>query len=539
MTQNKSEVFSEEGKEKVHGQTDVMTTVDLARDDIVTSAGDGSPSQQGREHSKVKNDCPDKLNKTMFNRFESSDDSIYVIKPTAKRYIILIMYGICSMEKSFQWINLSSITNKVSRYYGVDNIAVNWTSVLFMMTFIPLVLPTSWLIERIGLRKAVLFGSGGLTLGAIIKCFSCGQDRFYIVIIGQIFVSLSEQFIFCIPARIASVWFPDHQVSLATGFGIFGNQCGIALGFLIPPALLEGLETREEIGVGLYHLFLHTAIVGVATMIVLVFLFEDSPKYAPGNARLLKKLEEARLTEIQRSFYTELREFGSVLKELIKDHNCKLLIVAFGINIGSGYAIQTLLNQLVTSSDFENSNLITGKAGLLIIFCGMVGALFWGHLCDLTHRYIMINKILYVGVITSLILFGLTLRWNDVWALYGASSLLGFFMIGYNAVGLDTIVELTYPAPELVSTSVMNLSPQVFGIGITFLSSALVDEYKSDAAITFLVCVLTVGLIGTYMVRETLARQIAVKETREERERIDGKHSPTTISNIQSSYTNC
>lgn len=534
MTQNKLEAFSKQGNDEVPKQTDTKTTIDLTRDNIVN---DGSPPQKHIELFKVDSNCQDKSDKTMFKGFEYSDNSNHIVKPTAKRYFIIAMYGICSMEKSFQWINLSSITNKVSKYYGVDNIAVNWTSVLFMITFIPLVLPTSWLIERIGLRKAVLFGSGGLTLGAIVKCFSCAEDRFYIVILGQILVSLSEQFIFCIPARIASVWFPDHQVSLATGFGIFGNQCGIALGFLIPPALLSGMETREEIGVGLYHLFLYTAIAGVVTMVVLLFLFEDSPKYAPGNARLLKKLEENRLTETQRSFWAELEEFGSVLRELIKDHNCKILIVAFGINIGTGYAIQTLLNQFVTGSDFENSDLVTGKAGLLVIFSGMIGALFWGHLCDLTHRYTLLNKILYLGVIASLILFGFTLRWNDVWALYGASSLLGFFLIGYNAVGLDTIVELTYPAPELVSTSVMNLSPQVFGIAITFISSALVDEYKSDAAIIFLVSVLVLGLIGIYMVRETLARQIAVNETKEERKRVDGGHSPTSIGNIQSSYS--
>lgn len=486
--------------------------------------------------NSLQQTSPSKL--STFNTFGLNDDASYVIKPTAKRYFILVMYCICSMEKSFQWINLSTITNKVSRYYGVDNIAVNWTSVLFMITFIPLVLPTSWLIERIGLRKAVLFGSGGLTLGAIIKCFACAEDRFYIVIIGQIFVSLSEQFVYCIPARVASVWFPDHQVSLATGFGIFGNQCGIALGFILPQAILSGLETRDEIGVGLYRLFLYTAVVGAVTMVVLVIFFEDAPKYPPGDARLRKQLEESQSNSKHRTLYEELREFGTVLSELIKDRNCKLLIAAFGINVGSGYAIQTLLNQLITSSNWEDSNLITGTSGLLIIFSGMIGALLWGHLCDVTHKYIFINKVLYLGALSSLVLFGFTLRWNDHWYLYAASGLLGFFTIGYNAVGLDTMVELTYPAPELVSTSVMNLSPQVFGIGITFVSSALVDEYKSDAATAFFVGVLFVGLVCTYLVRETLARQTAVRETKEERERLAGEQDLTT-SVVQASEDSC
>jgi len=441
-----------------------------------------------------------------------------IIRPTLKRYLILIMYGICSMEKSFQWINLSTITNKVALYYQVDNIAVNWTSVLFMITFIPLVLPTGWLIERIGLRKAVLIGSTGITIGAIIKCFACQSDRFYIVILGQIVVSLSEQFIFCIPARIASVWFPDHQVSLATGFGIFGNQCGIALGFLIPQYLLKNLETRDEIGEGLYNLFVGTAVVSGLTWIILVFLFDDAPKHAPGAARLRKIREEQEERDRRRSFGQEMKIFGIVLRDLMRDSNCDLLILAYGINVGTGYAIQTLLNQIITNGpswDGLDENETIGKSGMIIIVFGMIGALFWGHLCDLTHRYILINRLLYFGAIISIFLFGLTVRIANLIALYATSAVMGFMLIGYTVAGLDTIVELTYPAPELVSTSVMNLSPQIFGTAITFACSAIVDVHGSDAATGFLIVCLVVGLVFTMIIKEDLKRQTAVYEERE------------------------
>lgn len=466
-----------------------------------------------------------------------------LIKPEAKRYFILLMYAICSMEKSFQWINLSTITNKVSLYYGVDNIAVNWTSVLFMITFIPLVLPTGWLIERIGLRAAILIGSFGITLGAIIKCFSCFEDGFYVVIWGQIIVSLSEQFIFCVPARIASVWFPDHQVSLATGIGIFGNQCGIALGFLIPQALVSGLETRTEIGTGLYKLFLYTAIVSVVTLIVLVIFFSDAPKHAPGAARL-RRIEEERVELANRSTFCEdMKIFGRLLLSLITNSNCTLLCVAYGVNVGTGYAIQTLLNQMIagTGSDAQHkstptnadadtvsrleawsgdANRVVGYAGLVIIFCGMLGALFWGHLCDLTRKYMMINKILYVNAIISMCLFGVTLQLSShaygELILYAACALLGFHLIGYTVAGLDTAVELTYPAPELTSTSLMNLSPQIFGTAITFASSSVVDTYGNAACIVFLSAMLTFGLLVTLIIKETLNRQLAVKEQEEQ-----------------------
>uniref|UniRef100_A0A6G1SJI3 Feline leukemia virus subgroup C receptor-related protein 2 n=1 Tax=Aceria tosichella TaxID=561515 RepID=A0A6G1SJI3_9ACAR len=448
-------------------------------------------------------------------------DQLIVIRPTLKRYLILLMYGICSMEKSFQWINLSTITNKVTLYYEVDNMTVNWTSVLFMITFIPLVLPTGWLIERIGLRKAVLIGSTGITLGACIKCFACREDGFWIVIVGQIVVSLSEQFIFCIPARIASVWFPDHQVSLATGFGIFGNQCGIALGFLIPQALLRGMETRDEIGVGLWHLFFWTALVAFVTWLALIILFDDHPEFAPGAARYNKIIGEQAQRDQMLSFPNEMRLFGSILVELMADLNSVFLVIAYGINVGVVYAIQTCLNQMIAGSDWAEANEIVGTAGLIIIFAGMCGALFWGYLCDWSHRYILINRILYVGAIVSIVLFGLALRRvNQEWPLYLASALLGFMLIGYTVAGLDTIVELTYPIPEMVSTSVMNLAPQIFGVAITFLCSTIVDEYKSDMANVFLVACLLVGLVFTLLINERLKRQNQVEETKKQQQQI-------------------
>lgn len=505
----------------------------------------------------------------------NGDDTLAVvtIQPTLKRYFILIMYGICSMEKSFQWINLSTITNKVALYYDVDNLAVNWTSVLFMIMFIPLVLPTGWLIERIGLRKAVLIGSSGITLGAIIKCFACDQERFYIIILGQIIVSISEQFIFCIPARIASVWFPDHQVSLATGFGIFGNQCGIALAFLIPQAMLSGMETRQEIGVGLYRLFWWTALVSFLTWLVLILCFDNEPRHAPGWARLRKinQEEESRLE--RKSFLEEMKVFGSILRQLMSSVNCDLLIVAYGINVGTGYAIQTLLNQMIagggsvdsasietttkltTASESSASdtsmaettrmladdnnkwtdpNEIVGTSGLIVIFCGMIGALFWGHLCDVTHKYILITRLLYLGAILAMVFFGLTLSIYSPLALYAASALMGFMLIGYTVAGLDTIVELTYPVPELVSTSVMNLSPQIFGTPITFLCSIINDRYDNQWAVAFLVACLALGLIITVLIREHLNRQTAVIETEKSRQ-LGAIVGPKTATSLASS----
>lgn len=468
-----------------------------------------------------------------------------IIKPSWRRFYILFLYGLCSMQKSFQWINLSTITNKVAFYYDVDNISVNWTSVLFMLTFIPLVLPTGWLIDqKIGLRKAILIGQAGITIGALIKCFACFRDGFWVILAGQVVVSLSEQFIFCVPSKIAAVWFPDKQITLATGFGIFGNQCGILLGFIIPQWILHELEERDEIGQGLRRLFYGTALVSLVTMVILLFLFHDAPKNAPGAARLKQlqlKLKDKQLnyelrshgspsttsqmsnSHQRRSFGAEMNWLMGILKSLLKQPNCALLMLAYGINVGAGYSIQTLLNQMVAptpkniqpDSSVDSSpdaNALVGHLGITIILNGMLGALFWGYLCDLTHKYKLITCSLYSGFLLALIGFNeaLKLRRDYEPLLYVTASLMGFTMIGYTVAGLDTLVEYSYPIPELISTSLMVIGPQVFGTFLTFVGSTLLDLYGPRASSLFMGLALALGLLVSLLAKETLNRQRVV-----------------------------
>jgi len=62
---------------------------------------------------------------------------------------------------------------------------------------------------------------------------------------------MAMPFLLEVPPRLAAIWFPSNEVSTATSIGVFGNQLGVALGFVIPPALVSGpteikFEGHEE-----------------------------------------------------------------------------------------------------------------------------------------------------------------------------------------------------------------------------------------------------------------------------------------------------
>ena len=53
-----------------------------------------------------------------------------------------------STSNAFQWTQLVIITNILEKYYNVKTLAVSWTSMIFMVTYIPLIFPASWFLQK-------------------------------------------------------------------------------------------------------------------------------------------------------------------------------------------------------------------------------------------------------------------------------------------------------------------------------------------------------------------------------------------------------
>ena len=110
-----------------------------------------------------------------------------------------------------------------------------------------------------GTLQVLLFGAFGNAVGAIVKCLSASPDRFIVTFIGQTVVGASQVFILGVPARLAAVWFGPTQVSTACAMGVFGNQLGIALGFLLPPMIVPDTRDTQVIATALLTMFVVSA----------------------------------------------------------------------------------------------------------------------------------------------------------------------------------------------------------------------------------------------------------------------------------------
>lgn len=81
----------------------------------------------------------------------------------------MCLFALYSLSNAFQWIQFAIIPNIYQEFYQVSASTITWTAQIYMITFIPLVFPATWLIERSGIKVISVIGSGLNAVGAIIK----------------------------------------------------------------------------------------------------------------------------------------------------------------------------------------------------------------------------------------------------------------------------------------------------------------------------------------------------------------------------------
>ncbi|XP_013188527.1 uncharacterized MFS-type transporter C09D4.1 isoform X2 [Amyelois transitella] len=416
----------------------------------------------------------------------------YTVYPI--RWVVLFIFVFYSASNSMQWIQYSIIQDAVVKYYDVSSNTVYWTSMIFMITYIPLIFPGSFLLDRVGLRITTIIGAFGTCAGAWLKVFSVPQDMFWLGFLGQTVVAVSQVFILNVPPRLAAVWFGADQVSSACSVGVFGNQLGVAVGFFLPPMLVRAQGTIEEIGADFQLMFYLVAGFTSVLFVLILLFFKKAPPSPPSAAADLGSSLDS--------------NFLQSIKQLLTNRNYVLLLISYGLNVGVFYAISTLLNQVVLNH-FPGANADAGRIGLVIVVAGMVGSVVSGMVLDKTHRFKETTLAVYAASVVGMVIFTFTLDCGVIAVVYLSSIILGFFMTGYLPVGFEFASEVTYPEPEGTTSGILNAVVQIFGMTLTLSYEQMLATIGDRWSNLVLCAILALGTVITALIKSDLRRQAA------------------------------
>ncbi|XP_053963221.1 feline leukemia virus subgroup C receptor-related protein 2 isoform X3 [Anastrepha ludens] len=391
------------------------------------------------------------------------------IKVYKRRWVVLFLFVFYSGSNAAQWIQYSIINNIIVKYYGINDKWVDWTSMVYMIVYIPLIFPGSWFLDKMGLRITALVGIVGTCMGSWIKVFSVQPDLFYVTFIGQTIVALS--------------------------------QLGIAVGFVLPPILVQNSDDLEVIGSDLLFMFYCFAGFTTILMVLMILLFKDKPP-TPPNPKRSSTAPSGGASEVP---------FMQSLKRLVINRNYILLLISYGMNVGVFYAISTLLNPVVLKY-YPGHEVDTGRIGLSIVLAGMIGSVASGVVLDQMRKFKETTLAVYAFSMVGMWIFTFTLDTGHIAVVYVTAALLGFFMTGYLPVGFEFAAELTYPEPEGTSSGLLNAAAQVFGIGFTSMYSEVFYTYGDIPADVIMSIMLVLGTLITGFIKPDLRRQKANKE---------------------------
>jgi MFS family permease len=359
------------------------------------------------------------------------------------RWIILIAFMSVIIVNQLLWITFAPITINAAGYYGVSDLKIGILSMSFMIVYIIVSIPASWIIDTYGFRIAVGIGAAltgifGMTRGLL-------ASNYNLVLLSQIGIAIGQPFILNAITKVAARWFPIHERGTASGFGSLAVYLGIVIGMTLTPFLVlhSGIENM---------LLVYGIVALVAGGLFLALAREHPPTNAspPG-------MEERSLV------------FDS-MKSSLRNKNFLLLLLIFFIGLGVFNSVTTWIEDILRPRGFSITQ--AGVTGGLMVLGGIAGAIIVPPLSDRKRK--RVPYILIALAASSIGLIGITYSTSYALLLV-ASFVMGFFLLAAAPIGFQYGAEITYPAPEGTSNGLLLLVGQISGIlfifGMDFLKS--------------------------------------------------------------------
>ena len=394
-------------------------------------------------------------------------------KVYGKRWIILSVFMLAVAVNQLLWITFAPITGDASQYYGVSDLKIGVLSMCFMIVYIFVSVPASWIIDKYGIRAGV--GTGAVLTGIFGFARGLAGRNYELVLLAQVGIAVGQPFILNAITKLAARWFPLNERATAAGLGTLSMYIGILAGMTLTP-WLTATFTLENV---LYYY----GVVSVLTALVFLILIKERPATPPCPPEMEERalvLDGFRLTFRSRDFVW--------------------LMLIFFIGLGVFNSVTTWIEDIVRPRGY--SAIQAGMTGGIMIIGGIVGAFILPILSDKMKKRTPFIIIALIGATVGLT--GITFSTN-YWALLGSGMLFGFFLLSSGPIGFQYGAEVTFPASEGTSNGILLLMGQISGIGFIFgmdyLKSAATGSMQRSMII--LIGLMVLGLLMSLRLRES------------------------------------
>ncbi len=386
------------------------------------------------------------------------------------RWIVLFAFMLVMGIQQLLWITFASITSSAVAFYHVSDMGIGMLSLIFMVVYIIVSFPASWVIDTFGFRISV-------GLGALFTCVF-GMLRGVLasdyawVMVCQVGIAIGQPFIINAVSKVAVKWFPLKERATASGLSWLAGYIGLVVGLAYTP-YLSGLSSIPNMLV-IYGFFSIAA-----TVVFLLFARENppTPQCAPEQ-------------EVRALVFDGL-------KQMVKKKDFIIFNIIFFIGLGVFNGMSTWIENIVKPRGF--TSIQAGIIGGTMVVCGVFGSAILPALSDRFRTRTKFVMVAVIGCIPGLV--GITYAQN-YWLMLVSAGVLGFFMLSTAPIGFQYCAEIGFPAPEGTSTGFLMTMGQISGILFIFG----MDLFKSPETGSMMVPM--VGMILLMLLNVFLATRL-------------------------------
>lgn len=389
------------------------------------------------------------------------------------RWVMLAVYMLAITVNQIMWITFAPITSDATLFYGVSDLKIGILSMSFMVVYLIVSIPASWIIDTYGIRTGV--GIGVVLTGVFGLLRGLTGDNYNLLLVFQIGIATGQPFLLNSITKVASRWFPIKERATAAGLGTLAMYIGILTGIALTPFIVgsRGID-------GMLYIY---GILSIITSIIFFIFVRERPVTAP-----CRPDQEERALAIDG------------MKLLFRNKDFLWLMVIFFIGLGVFNSVTTWIENILGPRGFSAEQ--AGIAGGLMILGGVVGALVMPFLSDRYRKRIPFIGVALAGATISLA--GVTFAHGYTLLLVSAAT-FGFFLLSSGPIGFQYGAEVTFPVSEGTSNGFLLLMGQVSGIAFIFG----MDGFKSPLTgsmtmpLTVLIILMVIGFLLSARLKES------------------------------------
>ncbi len=403
--------------------------------------------------------------------------------------MILLSLVLLIISVESQWLTLAPVGRVANHFYEGQlmlrySTPADLLSLMYLLVFVVLSVPASYLLHRLGIRWVVWIASASIIFGSLTKALYLADFRF--VLFGQFFLAIGQTLVLVSITEIVSRWFPIRERGMAVGLTSASQYLSLALVMIISPLWVVSKSSDPLWGTGFSEMMRFWGFFSASLALAPAFLIRENP---PTPSSLHQQSSPS---------------YRSSFKALGLSHSLRGLLVIFSIAWGVLMTLFIRIDQISALLGIEDSN---GILGIAMFAGGMVGATILPALSDRYRRRKLFFVFCNVCSIPGFALLFLATRiattavGETVLAVVGCS-IIGLSLLAAIPIGSQYAAELGAGVGEEVIQSLLLLSSQAacaFILVITLLASELFAPY----VLSILVSLLAAAMVGSTFLKES------------------------------------